>query len=239
MTSSMKEALYKVENWLREPSFDSGLKLYDKYGTNDVWKGLLHSMGKTSVTENKLIGLMKVLFEEIKAAPKQVEYVVLYEPKKQVLERQVKIRESDMPDAPERVKELVTERKKLWREAYAEFNRLDLIPTDAERLISAKIINDNWRRITRIWVMTEEFDRTVSLLAEPVQAKIAAKDMNSLHKSLCERRSTRSKIKKGRLRQFSIDEPDVDLLAQCEADIDELEHLYEMAEQEYEVILNQ
>jgi hypothetical protein len=135
------------------------------------------------------------------------------------------------------VKELVAERKRLWREAYAEFNKLELIPTDAERLISARIINDNWRRITRIWVMTEEFDRTGSLPAEPVKAQITAKDINSLYKSLCERRSTRSKIKAGRLRQFSIDEPDVDLLAQCEADIDELEHLYEMAEQEYEVIL--
>ena len=235
----MKEAFYKVENWLREPCFDSGLKLYEMYGTNDVWKGLLQSMGRTSVTEKKLIELMKVLLEEMKATPKQVEYVILYEPKKQVLERQVKIRESDMPDAPNRVKELVAERKRLWREAYAEFNRLDLIATDAERIVSAKIINDNWRRITRIWVMTEEFDRTGSLPAEPVQAKITAKDMNSLHKSLCERRSTRSKIKKGRLRQFNIDEPEIDLLAQCEADIDELEHLYEMAEQEYEIILNQ
>lgn len=233
----MQEALYKVENWLREPNFEIGLKLYEKFGNNDVWKGLLKSLGKTSVTEKKLIELMKVLFEELKATPKQVEYVVLYEPKKQVLERQVKIRESDMPDAPERVKELVAERKNLWRQAYAEFNRLDLIPTDAERLVSARIINDNWRRITRIWVMTEEYDRTGSLPAEPVKANITVKDINSLHKSLCERRSTRSKIKSGRLRQFAIDEPEVDLLAQCEADIDELEHLYEMAEQTYEIIL--
>ena len=235
----MKEALYKIENWLREPAFEGGLKLYEKWGTNEVWKGLLKDMGKTSVTEKKLLELMKVLFEEMRAAPKVVEYVTIYEPKKQVLERQVKIRESDMPDAPERVKELVSERKQLWREAYAEFNKLELIPTDAERLISARIINDNWRRITKIWVMTEEFDRTGTLPAEPVKAIITAKDINSLYKSLCGRRQLRSKIRAGRLRQFHPDFPEVDLLAQCEADIDELEHLYEMAEQEYEVILDE
>ena len=233
----MKEAFYKIENWLREPIFESGIKLYEKYGNNDAWKGLFRTMGKTSVTQKKLIELIKVLFEEMKATEKQVEYVVLYEPKKQALERQVKIRASDLPDAPEKVLALIEERKKLWREAYAEFNRLDLIPTDAERLVSAKIINDNWRRITRIWVMTEEFDRTGSLPPEPVQAKISAKDIHSLYKSLVERRSKRSKIKAGRLKQFTIEEPEVDLLAQCEADIDELEHLYELAEQEYEIIL--
>jgi hypothetical protein len=237
----MKEALYKIENWLREPAFDVGVKIYDKWGTNESLKGFLKLMGKTSVMEKKLLEAIKVLFEEIKAAPKQVEYVILYEPKKQVLERQIKIRPSDDPNAPQAVKDLVAERIKLWREAYAEFNRLDLLPTDAERLISARIINDNWRRITRIWVMTSQYDDEPEkgLPAEPVQAKITAKDMNSLHKSLCERRSTRSKIKSGRLRQFTIDEPDVDLLAQCEADIDELEHLYEMAEQEYDVILSE
>jgi len=233
----MKEALYKIENWLSEQNFEIGLKLYEKYGNDESWKGLFRMMGKTSVTQKKLLALIKVLFEEMRAAPKEVEYVILYEPKKQILQKEIKVRASDLLDAPEKVLDLIAERKQLWREAYAAFNRLDLIVTDVERLVSAKVINDNWRRITRIWVMTEEFDRTGSLPAEPLQANITANDINSLHKSLCERRSKRSKIKAGRLRQFTVELPDIDLLAQCEADIDELEHLYELSELSYEIIL--
>ena len=69
-----------------------------------------------------------------------------------------------------------------------------------------------------------------------MKGKIVAKDINSMHKLLCASRSKRSKIKAGRLRQFSIEEPEIDILAQTDADIDELEHLIELAESEYEFI---
>jgi hypothetical protein len=230
------EVQLKIENWLKNNEFEAGLKLYEKHGNNQVWKGLLKSMGKTSVTEKKLIELMKVLLEELKAASQQVQYVQVFSVKKQTLVKEVKLRRSESPDAPQPVQKLIAERKSLWREAYAWFIKLEYLLTNEERLSAARIINHNWRRISRIWVMTMEFDETGMLPPEPVKGTIVAKDINSMHKLLCGLRSKKSKIKAGRLRQFSVENPEIDILAQVEADIDELEHLIELSEIDYEFI---
>lgn len=232
----MDEAIYKITNWLREPAFETGLKIYQKHGKDDYWKSFLESLGRTSITENKLIELMKQLLEELQTAPKQVQYVV-FSPKQNKLVTSQKIRASDSPDAHPDILKLVEERKLLWREAYSTFSKITLINDQEERLNAAKLINENWRRILKIWVITAEYDDDQTKLPQKeVKGNIIAKDINNLYKTLCYLRQTRSKIKAGRLRQFSVEEPTIDKLAQIEADIDEIEHLLELAESDYEFI---
>lgn len=219
----------EITNWLKAgKDFDKGRVLYEKYGTNTVFKHLFKA-GKNAVSHKFLIeelGKLEGAIPERKQVEKQVvggDLPKLFsKPNKQIVKEYTP--PSDHVTAPEEVKKLVERRKYL----YAITNRLHAgFSTNLSEIEQAVITIELmmcWDEIEQIWIKTNYFNRHGELPYELPTIELNIVSGESLTKRLTNLRTYKSRCLKG----YKPDD-----LPKIQAEINEIELLIESSEDEF------
>jgi len=155
-------------------NYDDGVLLYEKYGSNQVYKKLFKI--RNSFSE-------QLLYDELKKIPDIPDKPV--HPKKEKKSSGFAKHSKSVHPAinpatlPPELQIKNIRKGQLFKEAAFCFDRLDLLGTDEERFESAKIILSNYDEINNIWeeidyflkhgrTMEEDFERRNKIRPRPV-----------------------------------------------------------------------
>lgn len=164
--------LGEIERWLKSRgSYAEGLTLYNYFGKNNYLKGFLAAEENATNREILSDKLKDCLATATAALPAPVIPVAKKKaPARPDFHRYSKTKfvKIDIEALPPELKEENVRKADLFREADFHHNRLELV-TDAERLVSAKIIVENFDEIDIIWKKLEHYQRTKEYLKENKQ----------------------------------------------------------------------
>lgn len=207
-----------IKNWLEgSRDFAIGKALYFQHGKSKVLRDLFE-MGESSFTRAKLEKALSELAEQLRNAPT---------PKPgETKPREASVPLSERSDAPEQVKALVQERKRLYGHTKALHEKLHLMSveyankyTDPERSTVVIELMQAWETIEQIWKRTMAYDRDGVLPPEPVKVQVVIRSGDTLLRAITNKRSELSKTRKGIIKKKTVEE--------LEAELDELERMYE------------
>lgn len=114
----------EIQNWLdSEGSFEKGVLLYEKYGSNRTWLSTFQSLGDTEFTYEQLKKELSSLAvnSSVTHLPIQLTQKPAQLTQKQLIHG---VSASDLPDAPEEIKKVVERRKYLYGHVNREHQRL-------------------------------------------------------------------------------------------------------------------
>lgn len=114
----------EIENWLEtESTYEEGVLLYEKYGTNKTWLSTFQSLGETEFTFEQLKKELSKL--KVNSSRTQITHELTQIPT-QLTQKQLihGFSASDLPDAPEEIKKVVERRKYLYGHVNREHQRL-------------------------------------------------------------------------------------------------------------------
>ena len=107
-----------IQHWLdSNGSFDEGLRLFEAFGNNQTWLTTFRNIGESDFTIEHLRKQLSSFSAATEAKPEQLKQEV----SKQLIST---IAPSDLPDAPETIKEVVNRRKYLYASVNREHERL-------------------------------------------------------------------------------------------------------------------
>lgn len=154
----MKNELINL--WLNgDRNYKLGVEIYNRFGDNDFLKGIL-AEGEDDYNHERLIEELKEL---VKTETKTQSITSESQPKSQRFDYE-DVKASELPNAPDEIKEAILERKRLYfdaRDAHSQLKALRNLQGDEmkeKRKQLAKTIIQNFDLIKPLWDTTNFYD---------------------------------------------------------------------------------
>lgn len=147
-----------IQSWLdSKQDYQTGVEIYRRVGRNEFLKQTF-ATGEDVWNKQKLLREMRLLAQSIATMGEQVPTVQARKLEiEQVLANDRK-KPSERIEAPAVVREIVAQRKMLYKQTQHLRSKLLLYPTNQERLVAALEILDNVDKIKAMWKITDFYD---------------------------------------------------------------------------------
>lgn len=186
----MNDNFKLITFWLSsERNWQAGVELYNKFGTNSVLK-VMFKNGYSAYREEQLIKEMKALqakYSSFRVEKNEPEKVSVQKEAEQFLHSILRdgIRPSDLPNAPEAVKEAVRKRRNLYAEFVRLHATLNKYTPKIVRLENALRILTIFDEIKPLWDFTNYYDINLRLPDEKQEFNINQLSIAEQNKLYC------------------------------------------------------